>query len=48
MDAQQRSLAKSTEAATKEKSAKTAAAKPVPFRLKEKKHKPFTYKGCEC
>merc|ERR1711907_742138 len=48
MDAQQRSLAKSTVAATKEKSAKTAAAKPVPFRLKEKKHKPFTYKGCEC
>merc|ERR1711959_608672 len=45
MDAQQRNLAKSTEAATKERSIKTAAAKPVPFRLKEKKHKPFTYKG---
>jgi len=45
---QERGLAKSEEASSKESSAKIAASTPVPFRLKEKKHKPFTYKGCEC
>jgi len=48
MDSQERNLAIGNEAGTKESTAKIAASKPVPFKLKEKTHEPFTYKGCEC
>lgn len=45
---QERNLSKVKESETKETKQKIELAKPVPFKLVEKTHEPFTYKGCEC